>query len=200
MRPKLLLATNNAGKTREIRAVLGGIPFDIVTPRDVGINIDVPENGDTYAANAQFKALTLMRASGLITLGDDSGLEVDALHGEPGVRSARYAGENATDADRIAYLLQKLRGVPLEKRQARFVCVMAIAIPGDRTHLCKGVCEGIITLEPRGTQGHGYDPVFYVPELGKTMAELEMTEKNRISHRGHAARRAAVVLSHYFES
>lgn len=195
MRPKLLLATNNAGKIREIRVLLGGLPFEMVTPRDIGINIDVPENGDTYAENAQCKALTLMRASGLITLGDDSGLEVNALNGEPGIRSARYAGENATDADRIAYLLRKLRGVPLEKRQARFVCVMAIAVPGDRTYLCEGVCDGVIALAPRGTQGHGYDPIFYVPELGKTMAELEMAEKNRISHRGHAARRAAAILS-----
>ncbi len=186
--PKLLLATNNAGKKREIRVLLDGVPFEIVTPQEMGINIDVAETGDTYEANARLKACTLLQTSSLLTLGDDSGLEVDALNGEPGVRSARYAGDSATDQDRIAYLLHKISHVPFEKRTARFVCVMALAFPGGDVWLCEGVCHGLITLEPKGTMGHGYDPVFLVPGTGKTMAEMDLDQKNLVSHRGQATR------------
>ena len=168
--------------------------FELVIPKDIGIDIDVPETGTTYDENAQIKAVTLMQASGLTTLADDSGLEVDALGGEPGIRSARYAGENATDADRIAYLLAKIKDVPLEKRTARFVCVMAIAEPKGKIHLCRGICQGVINQEPRGDSGHGYDPVFYLPKLAKTMAELPMGVKNEISHRGQAAKKAREIL------
>jgi len=192
--PKLLLATNNAGKLREYRVLLEGIPYELVIPQDIGIKIDVDETGNTYEVNARLKATTLMQSSGLITLGDDSGLEVDSLNGEPGIHSARYAGNNASDNDRINYLLNKLKGVPLEKRMARFVCIIAIAEPSGEIYLCEGVCYGIIALEPRGIHGHGYDPVFYVPELGKTMAELPMHIKNRFSHRGQAARKAREIL------
>jgi len=192
--PKLLLATNNAGKLREYRVLLEGIPYELVTPQDIGIKLDVDETGATYEANAKIKATTLMHASGLITLGDDSGLEVDALYGEPGIHSARYAGLNATDDDRIHYLLNKLKEVPFEKRTARFVCSIVIAESSGEVHLCEGICYGIIPLEPKGKYGHGYDPVFYVPELGKTMAELPMEIKNRISHRGKAARKAREIL------
>ena len=186
--PKLLLATNNAGKKREIRVLLEGVPFEIVTLQEMGIDIDVAETGDTYEANARLKVCTLLQASGLLTLGDDSGLEVDALNGEPGVRSARYAGDSATDQDRIAYLLHKISHVPFEKRTARFVCVMALAFPGGDVWLCEGVCHGLITLEPKGTMGHGYDPVFLVPGTGKTMAEMDLDQKNLVSHRGQATR------------
>ncbi|MDD5190312.1 MAG: XTP/dITP diphosphatase [Dehalococcoidales bacterium] len=195
MLPKLLLATNNAGKIREIRVLLSGIPYEIITPKEVGINIDVDESGTTYEANARLKAITLMQASGFTALGDDSGLEVEALQGEPGIRSARWAGEKATDADRIAYLLEKLKDVPPAKRQARFVCMVAIAEPNGKIHICEGECQGVITLSPQGSFGHGYDPVFFVPEYGKTMAELSMETKNRISHRGQAVRKAREVLT-----
>jgi XTP/dITP diphosphohydrolase len=191
---KLLLATNNQGKVREYRSLLRGIPYDIVTPSEEGIAADVEETGDTFEANAKLKAITLTKASGLLTLADDSGLEVDALDGAPGVRSARYAGTGATDADRISYLLKKLKNVPPEKRTARFRCVIAIAAPDGKVKICEGECRGIITSEPRGKHGFGYDPVFYLPEFGKTFAELSPEEKNRVSHRAKAAEKAKKML------
>ena len=127
MLPKLLLATNNAGKVKEFRSLLQGIPFELVTPKDMGIDTEVEENGTTYEENARLKACALAKESGLLTLADDSGLEVDALNGEPGVMSARYAGKNASDAERVKYLLSKIKDVPKEKRTARFRCVIAIA-------------------------------------------------------------------------
>jgi XTP/dITP diphosphohydrolase len=195
---KLLLATTNQGKAREYQALLKGIPFDILTLSDAGITRDVNETGRTYEENARLKAVTFAKESGLLTMADDSGLEVDALGGAPGIRSARYAGEGATDADRNKYLLEKLKNVPENRRTARFVCVIAIATPEGKVTIFKGECRGFITTAPRGTQGHGYDPVFYVPEPGKTMAELTMEEKNRVSHRARAAektRRALMKLT-----
>ena len=127
-------------------------------------------------------------------MADDSGLEVDALGGEPGRLSARYAGEGASDRDRINYLLTRLEGVPEEKRSARFRCVIAIATPDGKVALCSGECQGFITLAPRGEQGFGYDPIFYLPELGKTMAELPLQLKNQVSHRGRAARQVSQAL------
>jgi XTP/dITP diphosphohydrolase len=191
---KLLLATTNKGKAREYRALLAGIPFEIVTLSDAGITTEVDESGKSYAENARMKATAYSKESGLLTLADDSGLEVDALGGEPGVRSARYAGENAADADRNSFLLAKLKGIPEKKRAARFVCVIAIAIPGGKVELFSGECRGLIATAPQGTHGHGYDPVFYVPELGKTMAEIMMEEKNRVSHRARAALKARSFL------
>ena len=132
--------------------------------------------------------------SGLMTLADDSGLEVDALGGEPGVMSARYAGEGATDADRVNYLLAKMKDVPWEKRTARFKCVISIAVPGQDVKLCYGTCDGYITYQPKGMNGFGYDPIFYFPELDRTMAELTFEEKNGISHRGKAAQQARKLL------
>lgn len=193
-REKLLLATNNQGKIREYRTLLEGIPYDIVTMKEQGLDIDIEESGVSFEENARFKAITLAAASSFLTLADDSGLEVDALGGEPGVLSHRYAGEGASDADRYNYLLAKLEGVPEEKRTARFRCVIAIATPEGKTRLCQGECRGLITKSPRGEHGFGYDPVFYVPELGKTMAELSPEEKNRISHRARAAARAREIL------
>lgn len=191
---KMLLATTNKGKAREYQALFKGIPFNIVTLSDVGITLEVAETGRTYEENARLKAVTLAKESGLLTLADDSGLEVDALGGEPGVRSARYAGENASDSERNEYLLSKLQNVPEKERTARFVCVIAIANPEGKVTLYKGECRGIITTAPRGTHGHGYDPVFYVPELGKTMAELTLEEKNKVSHRARAAEKARTLL------
>ena len=189
-RPKLLIATTNKGKIKEYRVLLAGIPYEIVTPADCGIAADVKEDGDTYEQNAMLKATTLASLSFLLTLADDSGIEVEALNGEPGVRSARYAGENKTDAERNAYLLARLNAAPDIRRNARFRCVIAIAEPIGRVELFSGACQGIITKEPRGSNGHGYDPIFYVPELKKTMAELTLDEKNKISHRARAAEKA----------
>lgn len=194
MRPKLLIATTSPGKLREYRILLKGVPFDIVSLSDAGIETSVAEVGRSFEENARFKALTLAQESQLITLADDSGLEVDALDGEPGVMSARYAGENATDADRISYLLAKLIGVPEEKRTARFRCVIAISRPDGRIEICSGECPGFIALGPRGEHGFGYDPIFFFAELGKTMAELPVAIKNRISHRGRAAKKARRLL------
>jgi len=191
---KLLLATNNKGKTREYKSLLRGIPFEIVTLADEGITTEVEETGLSFDENARLKATTMAKKSGLLTLADDSGLEVDALGGEPGVHSARYAGEGASDVDRLNYLLSRLKDVPGDRRSARFRCVIAIAAPDGKVELCSGECRGFITTEPRGYNGFGYDPVFYLPELGKTMAELPAEEKNKISHRARAAEKAREVL------
>jgi XTP/dITP diphosphohydrolase len=191
---KLLLATTNRGKIHEYRSLLSGLLFELVAPDEVGIDIAVKENYPTYEENATKKAVAYADVRHLITLADDSGLEVDVLGGEPGIRSARAAGEVAGDKDRIEHLLGRLKGVPLEKRTARFKCVIAIAIPERRTELCHGECPGLIALEPRGENGFGYDPVFYLPEFGKTMAELPLEIKNQISHRGKAARKAYRIL------
>jgi len=194
MRYRLLLATNNKGKVREYKSLLQGIPFELVTLAEVGITVDVEEVGETMEENARLKATTLATQSKLLALADDSGLEVDALGGEPGILSARYAGEGASDRDRIDYLLAKLDGVPREKRIACFKCVIAIAKPDGKVGFCCGECRGIITSEPRGEQGFGYDPIFYLPELGKTMAELSLEIKNEVSHRGQAARKVSSAL------
>jgi XTP/dITP diphosphohydrolase len=194
LRPRLLLATNNTGKVKEYRSLLEGIPFELVTPKELGINMVVEETGDTYRENARLKACALAAQSGLLTLADDSGLEVDALNGAPGVISARYAGENASDAERVEYLLNKLKGIPQEKRTARFYCVIAVAQPDGKVDFCEGECKGLITLKPCGANGFGYDPVFYLPEFGKTMAELPADVKNKISHRARAAQKAKLLL------
>ena len=195
MYPKLLLATNNAGKVKEFRSLLQGIPFELVTPQEMGIKSEVAETGTTYEENARLKACALSKESGLLTLADDSGLEVDALNGEPGVMSARYAGKNASDADRVKYLLSKIKDVPKEKRTARFRCVIAIAKPDDPVEFCEGECQGLIAFEPCGKNGFGYDPIFCFPKYGKTMAELAIDIKNRISHRGRAAQKARLILN-----
>lgn len=192
--PKLLLATNNKGKAREYKSLLEGVPFELVMPAEVGINAEVAEVGRSFEENASLKAKTLAAQSGLLALADDSGLEVSALGGEPGTLSARYAGEGASDSDRVNYLLTRLEGVPQEKRAARFRCVIAIATPQGDVELCSGECEGVIAFEPEGEGGFGYDPIFYLPELDKTMAELPLEEKNKISHRGKAASKAKGVL------
>ncbi len=192
--PKLLLATGNKAKVREYKSLLKGLPFEMVLLAELGINTRVDEIGESLEENAKLKATLLSRESQLLTLADDSGLEVDVLGGEPGRLSARYAGEGASDRDRIDYLLSRLKGVPEDRRSARFRCVIAIARPGGEVELCSGECHGVITLEPRGKEGFGYDPIFYLPELGKTMAELSLEEKNKVSHRGRAAREAIELL------
>ena len=173
------------------------MPYLIVSPKDIGIKQEINETGKTFEENALLKAKAYASLSNLTTLADDSGLEVDALNGEPGVRSARYAGEGAPQAKLIGYLLQKLSGIPWEERDARFKCVIAIASPDGEMITCHGECQGIITFEPKGKAGFGYDPVFYLPELDKTMAELTMKEKNKVSHRGKAAKEARRYLELY---
>jgi len=191
---KLLLATTNRGKIGEYRRLLSGLPFELVTPDEIGIDIHVEESRPSYEENASIKARAYAAASHLITLADDSGLEVEALNGAPGIRSARAAGKTAGDKDRIEHLLARLKAVPLEKRTAHFKCVIAIATPEGRTELCYGECSGLIALEPRGENGFGYDPVFYLPEFKRTMAELPLDLKNQISHRGRAAHEAYGIL------
>lgn len=191
---KLLLATNNQGKIREYKSLLKNIPLDLVTLAEEGITTIVDEVGESLEENARLKATVIAAESRLLTLADDSGLEVDALGGEPGRLSARYAGEDASDQDRVLYLLSRLEDVPWQKRSAQFRCVIALAKPEGEVELCSGECRGFITFEPKGKQGFGYDPVFYLPELGKTMAELPLETKNRVSHRGKAARKVVELL------
>ena len=194
MQHQLLLATNNQAKVREYKSLLQNLPCELVTLAEKGITTIVNEEGETLEENARLKATALATESQMLALADDSGLEVDALGGEPGPLSARYAGEDASDIERINYLLTRLHGVPPEKRSARFRCVIAIATPGSDVELCQGECHGYITLAPKGENGFGYDPVFYLPELDKTMAELPPELKNRVSHRGQAARKAREAL------
>jgi len=192
--PKLLLATSNLGKIKEYRFLLDGLGYQITTLTEEGIAKIVTESGNNYEQNAQLKAITYAKLSRLTTLADDSGLEVDALNGEPGVKSARFAGETATDAERVSFLLAKLNGVPWEQRTACFKCVIAIASPGGRAELCYGECHGMIAFEAKGENGFGYDPIFFLPEIGKTMAELHLEMKNQISHRARASQKARQVL------
>ncbi len=194
---KILLATRNKAKVREYSKLLRGIPYEIVSLEDVGISQDVEESGKTFDENATIKAKTYAKLSGLVAIADDSGLEVDALDGEPGVRSARYAGERATDKERIDYLLKKMKGIPSEQRAARFRCVIAVATPAGEVKLCEGKCDGVVTFVPKGENGFGYDPIFYLPEHKSTMAELSMEEKNKISHRGKAAAKALQQLKRW---
>ncbi len=194
MIPKLLLATRNAGKAREFSLLLLGSPFELTTLDAEGIAGDVQESASTFRENASLKATAYATDDRFLVLADDSGLEVDALGGAPGPLSARFGGPGASDTDKVDLLLARLQGVPPEGRSARFRCVIAIASDQKVVGLCEGVCEGVISLEARGSEGFGYDPVFYIPELEKTMAELTLEEKNRVSHRARAAREAVGIL------
>ena len=192
--PKLLLATSNPGKIREYHFLLDGLGYQITTLAEEGIAKVVTESGKNYEQNARLKAISYAKLSQLTALADDSGLEVNALNGEPGVKSARFAGEAATDAEKVSLLLAKLNGVPWEQRTACFKCVIAIASPGGRTEVCYGECHGMIAFEAKGENGFGYDPIFFLPEIGKTMAELPLEMKNQISHRTRASQKARQVL------
>ena len=174
--------------------MLGDVPFNLVTLTQVGVEEEVEETGKTLEENATIKVAAYGRLSGLPTLADDSGLEVEALGGQPGPLSSRYAGEGATDSQRIAILHEKLENIPAEAWNARFRCVIAVAWPAQQADLYTGECYGKIIRQPSGSSGFGYDPVFLLPGLGKTMAELSPEEKNRISHRSVAARSAAAAL------
>jgi XTP/dITP diphosphohydrolase len=195
--PTLLIATTNQNKLREYAAIFAGLPLELRSLRDLGISEDVEETGATFAENARLKAEFYAARSGLLALADDSGLEVVALGGEPGVMSHRYAGPNATDADRNALLLKKLEGVPFHARLARFVCAIALARPDGVVEEVEGVLPGVIELAPRGANGFGYDPLFYVLDEHATLAELPLDRKNQISHRALAARAAREVLDRW---
>ncbi len=192
--PNLLLATNNQGKVREFRELLAGCGWELVTPAAIGLALEVDETADTYAGNARLKAEAFARASGLTALADDSGLEIDALGGAPGLHSARYAGRDTTHADKMTLLLDALRDVPDERRTARFRAVIAIATGDGRLLLSEGICEGRISRAPRGAGGFGYDPIFLVGDGAFTMAEMDTAAKNRISHRARAAAAACDTL------
>ena len=195
---KLLLASNNKGKLRELQAILADLPLELVTPADINLDLDVFEDGATYAENASKKALAFAHASGLVCIADDSGLEVDALDGAPGLYSARYSSKpGASDADRRAYLLQNLNGKP-RPWTARFRATVAIAGPEGSVQIAEGICPGEIIPEERGTGGFGYDPIFFMPELGQTMAELSDETKNRLSHRARAVQAAKPILMRLF--
>jgi len=189
---RLLLATSNPGKLREFRRLLSGLPLEVVSPAELGLALEVPEEAETYAANAATKALAYAGAGQCLALADDSGIEVDALDGRPGVRSARYGGPRLDDSGRTALLLRELEGVPPERRTARYRAVVAVAGCGEPA-LFEGTVEGVIGTEPRGVNGFGYDPVFVLPD-GRTAAELDAEEKDAISHRGQAVRAAAAWL------
>ncbi len=214
IRPKLLIATRNRGKMREYQHLFREIPFQLLSLDDLGIDAEVEETGQTFLENAWLKANTYASLSGLLTLSDDSGLEVDALSGEPGIHSARYGGGAASsDPERVSLLLSNLTDVPWPRRTARFRCVIAIARspatllgtdvpysftiqqdkPGQLASVV-GSVAGMIQYEPQGDEGFGYDPVFYLPSFERTMAQVALEEKNRISHRADAARKAALVL------
>ncbi len=192
--PILLVGSTNRGKLREIRALLGALPVHLMLPEDAGIALHVAETGATYAENAAIKARAFCAASGLITLADDSGLEVDALDGAPGVYSARYSPKpGASDADRRAFLLTKLHGCP-RPWTARFRCWVAIATPAGALELAEGIVEGEIIPQERGTGGFGYDPLFFLAEYDATMAQLSEDAKNRLSHRARAIHNALPAL------
>jgi XTP/dITP diphosphohydrolase len=191
---KLLIATGNRGKVREIQALLENLSLELVTPADLGIDMDVVEDGRTYRENAGKKASAYSRASGMLSLADDSGLEVDALDGAPGLYSARYSPlPNATDADRRSYLLENLMNYP-RPWTAHFHATIAIGHPDGRLFFADGNCYGEIIPEERGGNGFGYDPIFFIPELKRSMAELTMQEKNRLSHRALAVLHAVPIL------
>jgi XTP/dITP diphosphohydrolase len=196
---RLLIATWNQGKLREYAQLLDLPWLELMDLSGTGITHRVPETGKTYSENAILKATAYACASGLLTLADDSGLEVDALAGEPGVRSARYDDGSGSDEDRCRLLLSRLEGIPESLRSARFRCAIAIATPDSDTYTAEGSCEGCIALEAQGCRGFGYDPVFLIPDYQCTMAQLPSETKNLISHRARAATRAKEILRRLYD-
>src|SRR6266699_6152098 len=190
----LLLATSNPHKIEEFRAIFSDLPLRLLSLNDLQLDIEVEETGITVAENAELKARTYARSSGMLALADDSGLEIDALGGAPGVQSARYLGRQTSYEERFRRILEQLKGLPTEQRAARFRCAIALAEPSGYTRIVDGVIEGVIADSPRGEHGFGYDPIFLLPELGKTLAELAPELKNRISHRARAAQSARKLL------
>ena len=192
---KVILASQNRHKLQEIQAILAPYDIQLVLQSELGLHIDVEETGTTFEENSELKARAVMEATGMPAIADDSGICVDVLGGEPGIYSARYgAPECVTDEDRLYHLLKNLRGIRAEERTARFVCVITLLWPDGRKLVAKGSCEGLITFEPRGENGFGYDPIFFSPAHGCTLAQLPPEEKNKISHRANALNRLEQML------
>ena len=185
---KIIFATSNEGKMREVRSILEDLGMEVLSMKEAGIQVDVVEDGATFEENAVIKATEIAKACGEIVLADDSGLEIDYLNKEPGIYSARYMGEDTSYAVKNRNLIDRLDGVEDEKRTARFVCAVAAAFPDGTVEVTRGTIEGRIGYEEKGTNGFGYDPIFYVPEYGCTTAELSLEQKNEASHRGKALR------------
>ena len=186
MSKRIVFATGNAGKIREIQMILADLNLEVVSMKEAGIQVDIEENGSTYEENALLKARAVAAFTDAIVMADDSGLEIDYLNKEPGIYSARYLGEDTPYSVKNAKLMERLTGVPDEKRSARFVCAIAAVLPGGKELTTRAAIEGRIGYEEKGSNGFGYDPIFYVPEFGKTTAELTGEEKNKVSHRGKA--------------
>ncbi|MEH7223045.1 XTP/dITP diphosphatase [Bacillus sp. JJ1566] len=191
---EIMIATKNSGKVKEFKDLFARQGIEVKSLLDYPNIEDVEETGVTFAENAQIKADSIAKKLHIPVIADDSGLAIDYLDGRPGVYSARYAGEHKNDLDNLNKVLDELKGVPNEKRTARFHCALALAIPGEETEIVEGTCEGIIKEEPVGENGFGYDPIFFVPDKGKTMAELSKDEKNQISHRGNALKKLDKLL------
>ena len=197
---KIIFATGNQDKMREIREILADMDVEVVSMKEAGIHADIVENGSTFEENAVIKAKTICELTGEITLADDSGLEIDYLNKEPGIYSARYMGEDTSYDIKNQALIDRLEGVPDEKRTARFVCAIAAALPDGSTEVVRGTMEGRIGCEITGENGFGYDPIFYLPQFGCSSAELEPEKKNELSHRGEGLRKMRKVLEEKLES
>ncbi len=199
MKRQIVLATRNRGKIRELQALMKDFGIEVVSVADIKGAPEVEEDADTFIGNSLKKAREIASATGFMALADDSGLVVDALDGAPGVYSARYAGDNATDEENYLKLLEEMRDIPDEKRTARFKCVMVLFHPSGQWISAEGSCEGVIAREPAGSEGFGYDPVFFVPELNRCMAQISPDEKNAISHRGNALKKLREMLPEFLE-
>ena len=197
MEHRIIFATSNEGKMREVREILKGLKAEVLSMKEAGVSVDIVEDGDTFEANAKIKARAVWEKTGGIVLADDSGLAVDYLNGEPGVYSARYMGEDTSYIIKNQVILDRLAGVPKEQRTARFVCAIAAALPDGNVLVTRETIEGYIGEKPAGSNGFGYDPIFYVDEFGCSTAELTEEQKNRISHRGKALRAMKKKLRQY---
>ena len=191
---KLIFATGNENKMREIRQIFGSFGYEIMSMKEAGISLDIVEDGTSFQENALIKARAVHEASGALVLADDSGLEIDALGKEPGIYSARYMGEDTSYDIKNANLIERVKDVPEDRRGARFICAVAAVLPDGRSLVQTGVMEGRVAYAPAGENGFGYDPIFFLPQYGKTSAELSPEQKNAISHRGQALRMMKVAL------
>lgn len=184
----IIVATKNKGKYNEIKEIFQGMPFNVLSMEDIDLDFEIIEDSDTFEGNAFKKAKEVSKITGEAVIADDSGLEVEYLGGKPGIHTSRFLGENASDTERNCKLLEALKGVPIEKRRANFICAIAVVFPQGGSFTVRGICQGYIALSPKGKNGFGYDPIFYLPEYNMTTAQMESKEKNKISHRGKAIR------------
>lgn len=183
---KIIFATSNEGKLKEIRMILKDLPYEIISMKEAGIDIDILEDGETFTENALIKANTITKLTGLASLADDSGLEVDAMNKEPGVYSARFLGKDTPYSEKNQYIINRLNGLEGKDRSARYVCVIALTYPNGENYICEATLDGSIAKESKGENGFGYDPIFYLNEYGCTSGEMSLEDKNKISHRGKA--------------